>query len=186
MKKLFVGVLVLISILLTACENSKDEEKWERAGGKNYYRDDYKKAIVEDVMTDEDAFKEYAKIILPLNQKIVGHLSIIGELASKTSSNPELFFDSQYIEEFEYEHDEFYYTIQDIKRVNIPDNPKVKEVHDVYLKALNEYEFTAINAPIALKNMDVNLMKQCLFTSERGGDYFREATTLLNEVDVSY
>lgn len=161
MKKLFVGMFMFLTIVLTACSPF-------------------------DEVDDETAFEEYKDMILPLNDRVVEQLQSISETQNMAIQNNNLLLDNGYINLYQTQYDDLYDTLQEIKDLDIPNNSKIKNIHTLYLKAVDEYEYVSINAPIAIKNMDVDLFGKCSDALSVGGDYMKQATQLVKDMKSDF
>ena len=54
--------------------------------------------------------------------------------------------------------------------------------HDCILKALDEYEFVAVNYPMSIDNLDAELLMQCFEAMGRAEQLINESQALMPEI----
>lgn len=161
MKKIMsLTVFILGLFLLTACSNTSYNEYDKNSDNKI------------DI-------KEYSEAIVPNVKEIQSDLNEVIDIATEGSENPYLLTNKDYLEEVESISDDFYFDIQDVKDLDVGNDSDVKNVHDLILKAMDEFEFVAVNLPVATNNLDSELVQECSIHMKQGGNYFSQASELV-------
>jgi len=68
----------------------------------------------------------------------------------------------------------------DANELTPPD--KYKESHELYMKAVNEYNWVATNFPTAIDNLDVDMINECSERTLKGNDYINQSAKIIDEM----
>lgn len=135
------------------------------------------------VESNKEALQDYFAEVMPFIDLMVGHLTVMSEISTTSSENPSLFFNEEFISLVYEASDSMYKTIYDIQTINTSDNSKVNEIHSVILMAMDEFEFVSTNFPVAMENLDTDLILECVAKMQQGSAYIQRATSMVEAIN---
>lgn len=130
----------------------------------------------------EMTIQEYSVESLPKIVEINESLDVLRTLSNEVVQDPSLLFDASFQDLIESTSTLFGLRIQAVKDIEAGNDPDVVAIHQLVLKAMDEFDFVATNFPIATKNLDTDLMEQCATHMRNGASYFDEATRKVQSI----
>ena len=174
MKKL-IGAVLVGSMLLGAC--SEEVVKEEPVQQKETTK------AAEPAKKAEKPFEsEYTKAMSVAMQNVSDALGGMTEESKKMADNPALILDQGWIMDMALALTMLDASIIQVRDIEEPTDPKLKEAHGLVLNAMDHYEYVVDNYPSAIDNMDADLIRECTENLKTATGYIQEA----NEIITNY
>lgn len=197
MKKILI-TLFIVALAFVACTSadddevkvSKDSENKEELLKEDQTTDE---EFEEDQTTDEESTTNEDEVLNEVSEVVanVDYLNTLSmyqdglanvfsdfaQLNFEAADNPYLISNPDWITEAAILLAEMQSYIDKIYALDPPDSHK--EMHDIVLKAMDEYQFVVDNYPIAIDTLDFELLDRCTEAMIRGSGYIEEATLMI-------
>lgn len=174
MKKI-IGAVLVGSMLLGGCSEEVVKEEPVRQKETTKAAEPAKKA--------EKPFEsEYTKAMSVAMQNVSDALGGMTEESKKMADNPALILDQGWIMDMALALTMLDASIIQVRDIEQPTDPKLKEAHGLVLNAMDHYEYVVDNYPSAIDNMDADLIKECTENLKSATVYIQEA----NEIITNY
>ena len=173
MKK-YVAVALFSALLLVGCSEEvvKEEPKAVEQKETTKEAEPAKKAVES----------EYTKAMSVAMQNVSDALGGMTEESKKMADNPALILDQGWIMDMALALTMLDASIIQVRDIDEPTDPKLKEAHGLVLNAMDHYEYVVDNYPSAIDNMDADLIKECTENLKSATGYIQEA----NEIITNY
>ena len=176
MKKL-IGAVLVGSMLLGACSEEVVKEEPKAVEQKETTK------APEPAKKAEKPFEsEYTKAMSVAMQNVSDALGGMTEESKKMADNPALILDQGWIMDMALALTMLDASIIQVRDIEEPTDPKLKEAHGLVLNAMDHYEYVVDNYPSAIDNMDADLIKECTENLKSATGYIQEA----NEIITNY
>jgi hypothetical protein len=190
--KMVKGIIVtgLFFGLVGACSNDEDavEEVAVEEVEKVAVDDTNAKEVVKEVAVEEVAVEEakpkigadvmaYGEHISTIMGDMSSTMFTFGDLMTNAGNNPSLIYDQEWMIDVAIQLNSLQMSIDKVNSLTAPTG--FEDVHNGILKGMDEYQFVVDNLPLAIDNMDADLMNQCVIAMNNGGIHIEEASSLL-------
>ena len=172
MKK-YVAVALFSALLLGGC--SEEAVKESPVEQKEVAAEPVKKA-------EKPVEAEYTKAMSVAMQNVSDALGGMTEESKKMADNPALILDQGWIMDMALALTMLDASITQVRDIDVPTDPKLKEAHELVLNAMDHYEYVVDNYPSAIDNMDADAIRECTENLKTATGYIQEA----NEIITNY
>ena len=150
MKK-YVAVALFSALLLGGCSEEVVKEEPKAVEKKEVAAEPVKKAVES----------EYTKAMSVAMQNVSDALGGMTEESKKMADNPALILDQGWIMDMALALTMLDASITQVRDIEQPTDPKLKEAHELVLNAMDHYEYVVDNYPSAIDNMDADAIRKC-------------------------
>jgi hypothetical protein len=180
-KKLLIGILCLFMFvgIIGTCSNPEVSQETEEV------IEEMEKEPVEVSTPDPTPVEEPVSVFTPEEIKYVSfmedHTFRFSDVMYRLSNQCMIFsYDDQWITETALILTELDMLIQEVREINPPE--RFKSMHDLYMKAMNEYQIVVDELPVAIDNMDANHMEILTQTMSNGTEYIAQSRIELEQI----
>lgn len=196
MKKILI-TLFIVALAFVACTSTDDEVKVSKDS------ESKEELLKEDQTTDEEfeedqianeesttnedeVLNEVSEVVVNVDylntlsmyqDGLANVFSHFAQLNFEAADNPYLISNPDWITEVAILLAEMQSYIDKIYALDPPDYHR--EMHDLVLKAMDEYQFVVDNYPMAIDTLDFELLDRCTEAMIRGSGYIEEATLMI-------
>lgn len=137
---------------------------------------------VEEEPIETETFDkiDYANEMTGYLKDLESNMYTFSDLMLQAGDNPNLMFDDNWKIDVSVQLVELQGIIDNVNAIEVPSG--LEDVHSSVQMAMDEYQFVVTNLPIALDNVDIDLLNEVTDAVNNGANFLAEATVKITEL----